>query len=389
MSKAERSVFAELTPPGRAAVATIALEGPNALELVAQFFQPASGAPLASFPIDRIVFGRWESAAATAPGEELCICRTSDRRFEIHCHGGTAATGAIGQALQAAGAEQLSTQQWIARNERDPHRAKALELLAEARTTRSAAILLDQTRGAFSQAWDAILGALTRGELSTAGQQVRRLLELAPLRFHLTRPFCVVLAGAPNVGKSSLINRLVGYQRSIVFDQPGTTRDVIAATTALDGWLVELRDTAGLRETTDPLEAEGSQRALRQVAEADLVVWVRDATQPEHDAGAGSIRAAKGLRVWNKCDLASPPPCDADADADAALAVSARTGAGLDELQRRIVARLCPYPPQPGEAVPLLEQHVERLVAIGHACESGDAAAALAACAALDEGKRC
>src|SRR5690606_34071332 len=130
---------------------------------------------------------------------------------------------------------------------------------------------------------------------------------------------------------------------SIVFDQPGTTRDVVTATTAFAGWWVELRDTAGIRETSDPLEAEGSARARRQIDEADLVVWVRDASRPHAVNELSAAAVIKSVVLWNKCDLATPPD-------DAALQVSAETGRGLEELQRRIVRQLCLNVPPTGQA---------------------------------------
>ena len=86
-------------------------------------------------------------------------------------------------------------------------------------------------------------------DLQAAAARIREWLAWEDFGLHLTRPWNVVLAGRPNVGKSSLINALLGYTRSIVFDQPGTTRDVVTAATAIDGWPIELSDTAGLRES--------------------------------------------------------------------------------------------------------------------------------------------
>src|SRR6185503_7750192 len=105
-----------------------------------------------------------------------------------------------------------------------------------------------------------------------------RLLALAEVGLHLTTPWRVVFAGPPNVGKSSLVNALLGYPRAIVYDQPGTTRDVLTASTAFDGWPFELRDTAGLRDgiSLDSVEVEGVARARAQIATADLVVFVHD-----------------------------------------------------------------------------------------------------------------
>jgi tRNA modification GTPase len=102
--------------------------------------------------------------------------------------------------------------------------------------------------------------------------QLDALLRWSEFGRHLTQPWQVVLTGVPNVGKSSLINRLLGYSRSIVYAEPGTTRDVVTAATAFDGWPVELSDTAGLRDAAGEIEAAGVERARRHLATADLAI---------------------------------------------------------------------------------------------------------------------
>jgi tRNA modification GTPase len=138
----------------------------------------------------------------------------------------------------------------------------------------------------------------------------------------------VAIAGPPNAGKSSLINRLARRDVAIVTPHAGTTRDVIEVHLDLDGYPVTLLDTAGIRETEDPVEIEGVRRARERAATADLVLWVTDAT-----AGAGDDVEASGSEVWqvrNKIDLlhSEPSPCRSAR----VLGISALTGAGLAEL---------------------------------------------------------
>ena len=111
-------------------------------------------------------------------------------------------------------------------------------------------------------------------------RQLRRFDTWSDVGMHLTNPWRVAIGGPPNVGKSTLINALVGYQRAIAFDQPGTTRDVVTAMTAIDGWPVELSDTAGLRTSDEPLEQAGVQRRRAELRRADLTVLVFDLIQP-------------------------------------------------------------------------------------------------------------
>ncbi len=182
-----------------------------------------------------------------------------------------------------------------------------------------------------------------------------------PLGSHLTAPWQVVLAGRPNVGKSSLINALLGYARAIVYGEPGTTRDVLSASTALAGWPVELSDTAGLRPTADVLEAAGIDRANQRVASADLVLLVVDASQDWTDDNAALVSTwPQALLLRNKCDLAIA----ANLECQAGLPlppVSALTHAGIDELAAEIGRRLVLVPPPPGSAVPFTREQIQDL----------------------------
>src|SRR5262249_42285045 len=141
-------------------------------------------------------------------------------------------------------------------------------------------------------------------KMGPAEELIGQLLNRAPLGAHLTQPWRVVIAGPPNVGKSSLINAILGYERAIVFDQPGTTRDVVTAATALDGWPVELADTAGLPAGVDPLDRAGIERETAQADEADCLLLVFDASQPwTHEHELLIERWPSAIVVHNKHDL--------------------------------------------------------------------------------------
>jgi len=191
---------------------------------------------------------------------------------------------------------------------------------------------------------------------------IDELLQRADLGLHLKKPWRVVIGGRPNVGKSSLMNALVGYERVIIHPASGTTRDAVAVTTAMDGWPVELCDTAGLRSSGDPLEVAAVERANRQLGEADLVVLVFDESQPWSEADDALLRAwPEALVVHNKSDLAPGggrrPP---------GTATSALRGEGIETLTAEIVRRLVPQPLPPGAAVPFTEDQIERLRVMKH-----------------------
>jgi tRNA modification GTPase len=214
--------------------------------------------------------------------------------------------------------------------------------LPYALTLRTAAVLLDQYHGAFDRAVSAILAKLDAG--ATNIPELDALATFAPVGRHLVAPCTVVVAGPPNVGKSSLVNALAGYQRTVVSEVAGTTRDVVTVPVAFDGWPVELADTAGLRAAAG-LEAEGVERAERFIRDADLVLWVMDTTapQPVWPEQPGP------LLVINKVDR--PPASDLSAAPDA-IRVSAATGDGVAGLAAVIARTLVPNPPPPGAAVP-------------------------------------
>jgi len=151
----------------------------------------------------------------------------------------------------------------------------------------------------------------------------------------------VVVAGEVNAGKSSLVNAIAGYARSIVSAEPGTTRDVLETRLVLDGWEIDLVDTAGLREEpTGQVEREGMARAVAAAASADLVVQVLDVGQASacHEYRQAKACPTPEICVLSKCDLAasrstSPPH---------AIRTSAVSGLGIDELAAAIVQRLVP-----------------------------------------------
>jgi tRNA modification GTPase len=182
----------------------------------------------------------------------------------------------------------------------------------------------------------------------------------------------VVIAGPPNVGKSSLVNALAGYQRSVVSEVAGTTRDTVSVRTAFDGWPVELIDTAGLRDAGG-LEGEGIDRAKRVLSEADLVVWVMDASSrdevyPDDETlAAVKLPLATGwILVMNKSDRSlgwqpNYPP--------GAIHLSAKTGENIARLAEWIAYRLVPDPPTPNSAVPFTPQLTALIEAAGNASD--------------------
>jgi tRNA modification GTPase len=368
-----------LTPAGTGAIATLALRGPRAWELARQLFQPVSSqrdsaSALPATPeVGRLWLGRLgEEARGGADEVVLNVQRISPTPWlEIYCHGGREVIRLLEEVFRARGVQVCSWQELEQRTGSDPAQACALAALAEAPTTRTAAILLDQYHGAFANALAAPRQALESNHAAEASRLLDELARYAPLGRHLISPWHVVLAGAPNVGKSSLVNALAGYQRSVVTSTPGTTRDVVTTTIALAGWPVELSDTAGWRDATTSLEQQGIARARTAAASADLCLWLLDGSVtpvwPEE------IHVPL-LLVINKIDL---PAAWDRVTATEAVPVSALTGAGLSELMEELAKRLVPAPPPPGAAVPFTPRLADLVEAARQAWHAGQAGEAL------------
>lgn len=364
-----------LTPVGRSALACIAVEGAGARDAVASWL--ISRRPLSSYAVGALVVGRW----GHAEGEEVVVRIAGDDCLELCCHGGMAAPTKLLEGLTAAGCEIESWQARVARQHADPLRAAAAVALPQACTLRTASLLLDQLGGALTREVQELLTLLDQGVVAQAAERVQVLLARAKVGRRLCAPFIVAAIGLANAGKSSLVNALLGYQRALVHPEPGTTRDLVVGETAFDGWPVRLVDTAGIRSTSDLIEAAGMDLARQVLRKADVCLLVHDASCPWQSAeGQLLAECTSWLVAYTKCDLAAP------ADGPGGVAVSSITGAGLAELSRMLVERLVPEPPPPGAAVPFEDAQVAHLQRALQHIEAGRHAAASAVLRALLDG---
>jgi tRNA modification GTPase len=217
--------------------------------------------------------------------------------------------------------------------------------------------LLDQYHGALRRAFVAIQQDIKEKNYVAARSRVESLMACVTLGSHLTKPWRVVVAGPPNAGKSSLINAMVGFQRSIVHHAPGTTSDAVTAATAMDGWPVELCDTAGLHAGAQGIEKAGVELARRRISNADLVILIFDLTSRWSVSDQALVDSfPNALRVHNKTDLQS-----AKDNRPTGLYTSALGGEGIDELIIKIANRLVPIPPPPGAAVPFTLEQINKV----------------------------
>ena len=360
---ADDTIFARATGAGRAAVAVLRVSGPRAGEVLRTL---AGGLPVPRLASLR----RLRDAAGAALDQALVLwfpgpaSYTGEDSAELHLHGGPAVVAAVAEALVAAGARPAEAGEFTRRaflNGRlDLTEAEGIADLIEAETEAQRRQALRQAGGALSRlvaGWSARLARLLARQeafiefededlpaglddaVATAAAALRAEMAAhlaeAPRGERLRDGLMVAIIGAPNAGKSSLLNALVGREAAIVSARAGTTRDVVEARLTLAGVPVTLADTAGLREAVDEIEAEGVRRARRRAEEADLVLAVFAADQAP-DAETLAAMPADAVVVVNKADLAAPEWTQHALAG--ALAISALSGLGLDTLRARLEA---------------------------------------------------
>jgi tRNA modification GTPase len=359
-----------LTPPGKGALAVVGVAGPGATALVASRFTPRGRPPLAARPAGAIVFGRWQGEEHAA-GEDLVVVRLAADHFEVHCHGGLLAPEAVIASLERQGATRQAWPRWLADGGEDEIAVEAREALAAAGGPKAARILARQLAGALAAEIDRVRGLVAAGATAEARAAIDRLLAAARVGLRLATPWRVLVIGRVNAGKSSLVNALAGHARSIVSAEPGTTRDLLETRVVLDGWEIDLVDTAGTRDEPGDVpaaEREGIARAQAARSGADLVLHVADAGRP---GAAASAAAPDELVIVAKADLAgaataSPVGPAGPVGPVTAVWTSAVSGTGIGDLAAAIVRRLVPEEAErPGllaGAVPFTRRQVDDLV---------------------------
>jgi tRNA modification GTPase len=355
------TIFAPATAAGRAAVAVVRVSGSRSSEVLQRLAEPLP-------PARRAALRRLRSESGEVLDEALVLWLPGPASFtgedsaELHLHGGRAGVEAVTAALSGFGLRLAEPGEFTRRafqnGKLDLTQAEAIADLVDAETDAQRRQALGQLEGGLSARYEAwrkrLIGTLARLEAAVdfpdedMPQRLQaevgvRIDELAADLEAVLRDegrgeqvregFRIALIGAPNAGKSSLLNRLAGREAAIVTATPGATRDVIEVPAVIDGFKVVFADMAGLRSSDDPIEAEGVRRARAWAEGADLRLWLVDWS----GSAGGSSEAAELARPG---DLLLLSKVDQPAGADAAirseglevLAVSAATGAGLETL---------------------------------------------------------
>ena len=395
MSHSADTIAAISTPSGPGAIGILRLSGPRAVRIAQACFKPLGRKALADYPVRFLVYG--DLLDSGGQPIDRCLCTysrgpasyTGEDTAEFQCHGSPMVLSLGLQALFAQGARQAAPGEFTRRaflNGRlDLTQAEAVGDLLEANSREGARHAAGRLAGALSQRIGEIYSALvdvmahfhavldypdedidpfTREELARAldAQEgaLRKLVASGARGFRLAQGLACPILGRPNAGKSSLLNALAGYDRAIVTDIPGTTRDTVEVQIQVDGLPVRLIDTAGIREGGDPVEQLGVERSWAALASANLILLVWDSSTPftreDRRLLLECLNGADTILVENKCDLSAQPLPDLELPEELAehlhrVPISARTGAGLDQLEA-VMARLARdfFPQAQGDA---------------------------------------
>ncbi len=371
------TIAAIATPPGEGAVALLRVSGLEAVAISARVCHRPAGKTLAGAEVRRACRATVRDGDG-ATLDEVLVTRfaapasyTGEDVVEISGHGGPLVARRMLEAIVAAGARVAGpgefTQRAFLNGKLDLTQAEAVMDLIRAHSDLALRAANEQLAGGLGRRIESLrenllnlvahveayidfpdeditpeTGSALLARLDDARAQVAALLDTARPGRILREGLRTAIVGEPNVGKSSLLNALAGRDRAIVSALPGTTRDTIEEFVSVRGLALRLVDTAGLRESADPIEREGIERAHRELAGADLVLQVMDASQPPGSAARLPVASdAQQVRlvVLNKMDLGVHPEWR-QRGSEGWISVSCVSGEGIDLLGGEIVARV-------------------------------------------------
>jgi tRNA modification GTPase len=365
------TIVAIATPPGRGALAIVRVSGAGAIAMGQRLVHPWPEEPR------HVTHARVHDAQGEAVDDVVAVffrapaSFTGEDSVEITCHGGAVAPALVAAAFVAAGARPAEpgefTRRAVLNGKLDLVQAEAIGDIVDAPSRASQRVALAQLDGGLSRrilglrdgiielealaAYDIDFpeeddGPISPERITGAADAVTAdlaaLLATAPMGELVREGAVVVIAGAPNAGKSSLFNALLGRKRAIVTEIPGTTRDALEAVTEANGWPIRLIDTAGLRETTETIELMGIEVSREYLERADLVLACGDSDDGLKlalDAVKPRTRAPI-LSLRTKSDLLKRHPEERGDEGSVVLRVSAESGAGLAELSAAIARAL-------------------------------------------------
>ena len=376
MNPANDTIVAIATASGESAIAVVRVAGPESLGIADRIFS-CKGPPPSLRVANTFVHGQIVTDGTVADEVILLIYRaphsyTREDSVEIQGHGGSAAAKRILRAVLEAGARPAEPGEFTRRaflsGRLDLLQAEAVMDLIGARSDRAAAAALEQLGGSlsrsFNESYDAVLAVAAELEATLdfseddlpasimdgivlrlrSGESLLKDLLATWDEGHLLREGArVVISGKPNVGKSTMLNALLGMDRSIVTHIPGTTRDVIEEEMVIDGYAVRIVDTAGLRETDCQIEGEGVRRAKKAVRQADVVLYIIDGSVDMDKDDVDQLQripAHKTIIVVNKIELGITVDLSTVITNPSVVHASLIRSQGLDGISKAIVTKL-------------------------------------------------
>ncbi len=363
------TIAAIATPPGEGGIAIVRLSGPQACKVADTFF---SGS-IASFESHKAYLGTICSRSGDKIDQALAIVFRTPRSFtgedvvEFHCHGGSYIARKVLERAIEEGARPARPGEFALKafmnGKIDLSQAEAIQDLIGAKSEQALKAAEEQLEGKLSKKVQAMQQSLVHvaaileawvdfpeedlefapfeeviEQLEAVHKEIELLISTYEEGRRLREGIQVSLVGAPNVGKSSLMNALIGSDRSIVSPIAGTTRDVVHEDLKFSGINMRLVDTAGIRQTEESIEEEGIRRSKKAIGQSDVILLVLDSTRPsdiESHALLETLPKAKTVAIWNKSDLQFLDPLP-DIGIDRAVHLSALQNQGIDGLRSAI-----------------------------------------------------
>ena len=382
----ETTIAAIATPPGEGAISVIRISGPEAIAMAQKIFSR----PLSPHPSHTAIYGKiLDKEGKSIDAVLLTIMRsprsyTGEDSIEISCHGGSLVTKRVLKRVFEAGATPAKPGEFSLRaylnGKIDLAQAEAVQQLIHAKNELAMQTAEKQLEGALSKLITSFQKELTEIaaileawvdfpeeglEFATTEEIIQNLEKVCARMEHLHATFhqgkvlhegiSLCLLGSPNVGKSSLMNALLGFDRAIVTDIAGTTRDLLEEDFKLGNLHFRLIDTAGIRNTEETIEQEGIRRSQKAMQQADLVLLLLDASKPISSNDQELLRTvpkAKTLLVWNKIDIKQPA---APVSWHSSVEVSAKERIGLERLGSAIETMIWEKGPPSKEEVTITQ----------------------------------
>ena len=377
-----------LTPRGEGGISVIEISGSDAVKILDRLFLSPRDLRAAQMTPGRLAYGKlWREGEFLDEVILDCVELEPRPTFAVNCHGGAVAAGRVLRALEAEGAKSADWPELFSLQQQesgtDRIRMEVAERIPSAPMLLAAGVLLDQYHGALSGALNSIRREiLSEPDWPSAESMLERLLATARFGRGLCEPARVVIAGRPNVGKSTLANALLRFDRVIVHAVPGTTRDTIEQTFAIRGVPFLLVDTAGIREARCAIEEEGVQRGKEEIRRANVVIIVFDGSIPLQEEDRPFLAAGLppgAVPVINKCDLPRVLPADEikEKTGRAPVETAATQNTGIEALEERILETACPCRPAKGDAVIFTARQERNILAALLAVKAHDSAEAI------------